>query len=425
MGVYATSMRSVAVGVAFVTLFVATPARASAIGTTVQQLAAALDAPALISVMVVAAPLESDVPPVPAHADELAVRVAQLVAGKMQGGRATPKPLLLEQARAAASHATLLVYVRVQIVKSELHLTADLYPVIHNAWDRVRLPPPAPTGHGYAAAPVDAEIRAFFPPLPLELTTVHKASHGETDVLAVACGDLDGSGPELALVGRERITLGRVRAGKLDVARTIAWSTLGKRSPVPLRDPLGGAEIATGALLAGTSDRGGVLVDDKLAAHHLAGIPIGAGMCAPISGARLQFEGLTPCDALALHPPSFDAASAFALVSRTGGEAQAVATHEGGKLRVRVNGQEKAAFDGAGAQVVVLDANLDGVPEIAFSSAEADDMITIATLEEHGPRIVSRIPAPAGVKALGACPPLDAGGAAIVAAVGSEVWIVR
>jgi hypothetical protein len=402
----------------------------SCVGITTTQVAAGLgNVPA--GALVVASPLESDVAPSPNRADELALRVASLVAGHIPSAHAATRTETLDQARANASRASQLVYVHVQIQKGQLRVTVDAYPVVKNVWDRARLPPPPPSGHAYAAAPIDAEVRAFFPPLPLELGQIHKATHGEGEVIAAACGDLDGDGAaEIVLVSRERVVLGRLRAGKFDVARIAPWTALGKRVPVPLREPLGGASIELGRLLVGTSDRGGVATDDALASPGaLMGIPIGAGTCAPIAPARSTFDGQGSCDGPL--PPtrsareSFDAASAFDLVMPNGESTRAVATREGTKLRVRVGGVEKASFEGAGAQVALFDANLDGAAEIAFSSDAEQDAITIASLGAGAPKIVNRIAAPAGVRALAACPSIDGGSAALVAVVGAEVWLVR
>lgn len=421
---------------AFAIACVITPARAGAscIGVTVQQVASGIgNVPT--GALVVASPLESDVPPSPNRGDELALRVASLVAGKIPGAHAAPRAVALEQARAVASRSALLVYVHVQIAKSQMRVTVDAYPVIRNVWDRARLPPPPPSAHAYAVAPIDAEVRAFYSTLPLELQTLRKAPHGEGEVIAAACGDLDGDGgAEILLASRERVSLGRVRGGKLDVERSVNWSVLAKRAPVPLREPLGGAEIQIGRVLVGTSDRGAVVIDDALGAPRAlpGGIPIGGGWCAPIAPARLAFDGpMGACESPPVPLPvrsareSFDTAAAFSLVGPTGEETMTTATRENGKLRVRVGTAEKASFDGVGAQVALFDANLDGALEIAFSSDAQDDAITIATLEEKGPRVISRIAAPAGVRAIAACPAQNGGAGAVLAIVGNEVWIVR
>lgn len=425
-------MRFAAAFVIAIAVLAPSRAEASCVGNVTTQIAAGLGTvPA--GAIVVASPLDSDVPPSPNRGDELSLRVAQLVAGRIPGSHAATKTAALDQARASASKAALLVYVRVQIQKGQLRVTADAYPVVHNVWDRARLPPPPPIAHAYSAAPIDAEVRAFYPPLPLELGQVHKATHGEGEVLAAACGDLDGDGgSEIMLVSRERIAVGRLRGGKFEVARTAAWTALGKRVPVPLREPLGGAWIDAGRAFVGTSDRGGLVVDDSLGAPRalVNGIPIGAGQCAPISTARLAFDGYGSCEGPALPTrsarESFDAASAFDVVMPNGESVLAVATRESAKMRVRIGNAERGGFDGTGAQVALFDANLDGKPEIAFSNDGADDAITILTFVDGAPpKVVNRIAAPAGVRALAACPSIDGGSGALVAVVGNEVWLVR
>ncbi len=418
-----------AIVVAFGVLVLApAQAHASCIGATVQQVSSGLTVPS--GALVVVGPLESDVPPSPNRGDELALRVATLVAGRIAGARVHPRVLALDSARTAAARSASLVYVHVQLVKGQLRVTADAYPVVRNIWDRARLAPPPPNGHAYSVAPVDAEVRAFFPALPLELQSVRKVTHGETsEVLAAACGDLDGDGgSEIMLVTRDRASVGRIRGAKLDVERAAAWSVLAKRSPVPLREALAGAGISVGRAFIGTSDRGGVIVDELLAPRAVSsGIPVGGGSCAAISTARLSFTGpIAPCESTT-HPSAmgaFDAASALMLVSPAGEEKLAVATREGGKIHVRVDGAEKSTFDDAGAEIALFDANLDGMPEIAFSSEGAEDVITIATIGAEGPRVLNRIAAPGGVRALAACPS-EGGAGAVVAVVGSEVWIVR
>lgn len=413
-------------------------ANASAIGAATQQIASSIGL-VPTGAIVIASALESDVPASPNRGDELSLRIASLLAGKIPGAHAGAKTATLDQARALASRSAVLVYAHVQIQKSQLRVTVDAYPVIRNVWDRARLSPPPPTAHAYFAASIDAEVRAFFPTIPLEMQAVHKATHNEGEVIAVACGDLDGDGgAEILLASRDRVSIGRMPLGTAPatpafrVERSALWSALAKRAAVPLREPLGGAEIAVGRATVGTSDRGGVIVDDALGSPRAtsSGIPIGAGLCTEIAPARLSFDGLlTPCDTAPPARPgareSFDAGAAFELVAPNGQETLALATRESGKMRLRVGGVEKAAFDGAGAQVTVLDADLDGTPEIAFSSDGPDDAITIATVGDHGTRVVNRIAAPAGVRALGACPSIDGGAGAIVAVVGSEVWLVR
>jgi len=428
-------MRRAWLALAFAAALAPLDARASCVGKVAEQTAAALGA-VPNGALVVAAPLESDVAPAGDRGAELALRVASLVAGKLAGAHVSPRTASLDDARALAARASRLVYVRTRVEKSELRVTVDAYPTVRNVWDRARLPPPPPTGHAYAAAPIDAEVRAFYPPIPLALDkVVTRATGAPANVLAAACGDLDGDGaPELLLVARDRVVLARIRGGRVDVARSVAWSALRKWAPVPLREPLAGAAIEIGAALVGTSDRGTVALGDALDAPRAleGGLPIGAGLCAPISTERLAFEGTeSGCGTV---PPMggeaipFDAAAALDVVAPNGSERLALATSHDGKLVVRIDGAEKATFEGAGAQVALFDADLDGIPEVAFASDAspgAPDSIEIATLPAGAPRVVGRIAAPAGVRALAACPPTDGASGTLVAVVGSEVWLVR
>src|SRR5262249_40418575 len=143
------------------------PARASsALATIAPEIAKGLKESASAPV-VVASPLTSDVPA--PKGEDLAMRVAQLVAGKIgPASRAHTRPETLAAARAIAGKAGQLVYLQVDIAKGELRVTADLYPSMANAWDRIRTPAPVPLAHAFATVPLDAEVRAFLAPVLLE-----------------------------------------------------------------------------------------------------------------------------------------------------------------------------------------------------------------------------------------------------------------
>src|SRR5450432_3367806 len=125
--VCSTVMRfAAAIVVALGVLSLARRASASCIGVTVQQVSSGLTVPT--GALVVVGPLESDVPPSPNRGDELALRVATLVAGKITGAHVHPRVLALDSARTAAARSASLVYVHVQLVKGQLRVTADAYP---------------------------------------------------------------------------------------------------------------------------------------------------------------------------------------------------------------------------------------------------------------------------------------------------------
>jgi hypothetical protein len=394
--------------------------------------------------MVVSAPLVTDTPA--PKGDELAARVAQLVAGAMGGAaHASPQTATLAQARAVAAKDGALVFVQTEIAKGALRATVDVYPVPSNGWDRVRVPAPPPRAHAFAQAPVDAEVRAFLPSIPLERASVHKATHGEGDVIAAACGDLDGDGGmELALVSRARVAIGHVEKGAFAPSKTAAWSALAPRVSVPLREPLGGAAFVVDAerttLLAGTTDRGGVALDATLAlVGALRGIPMAAATdaCAAPSPEASAFEGdaiacatsaKTDAPRVTAPTPKYDALAAADVIGADGkGRAITIARGVDGKLVARI-GDASATLDGAGAQVAVADLDQDGTPEIVAAAAapDADDAISVWSWDARtDPQLRSKIAAPGGVRALCACPPEQGGAPALVAVVGGEVWIVR
>ncbi len=98
----------------------------------------------------------------------------------------------------------------------------------------------------------------------------------------------------------------------------------------------------------------------------------------------------------------------------------------------------------SGAQVVVADLDADGDPEIlstldvlpapqqgvsALRSPErpADPDALVVSSWRIGGAVQERfrMPVPAGIRALAACPPDGSGAAAVVLAVPGELWIVR
>ena len=428
---------------------------AAALESIASQAAKTLTAPTgpgAVGTLVVAAPLASDVPA--PRAEELAERVAQLVAGALGGTtHAAPQPVGLAQARALAGKGgARLVFAQPAIAKGMLRVTLDAYPATSNGWDRVRNPEPPPSAHGFAEAPVDAEVRAFLASIALEHASVHRATHDEGDVLAAACGDLDGDGGmELVLVSRTRVAAGHIRGGRFVPAKTTLWSALAPRAAVPLREPLGGASIVLprgedrAKLLVGITDRGAVALDSSLArTGPLRGIPVPFGSandaCAVPSPDASAFEGsVIPClsglpgllgattaaGSLST-PPRFDAASFADLVRADGLSRLAqLAREPGGRLLVRV-GDATQTLDNVGAQIALGDLDQDGVPEIIASAADGEDAITVTSWDGTAdPRPRLRLPAPGGVRAVGVCPPEEGGAPALVAVVGSEVWIVR
>lgn len=436
---------------------------ASAIGTVAPDLAKAL-ASVPKGALVIAAPLATDMPTT--RGDELAVRVATQVAGKLDGARVHNAPLSLSAAHAAAAKSPAFVWVQTEVKKGELRVTVDAFPVVTNSWDRLRRVAPPPLAHAFASRPADAEVRSFYPPVLLEQSKVHKARHGEGEVLAMACGDLDADGGlELALVTRTRVSVGRLRSSGYVVERAAPWATLAKRAPVPLREPMATAFFGLEGLLVGLSDRGGVRLDAALAAKEvLRGLPVSAAAgCALLLPEASAFDGMVlaciapPAPPVpvptkpaspgkpkapvedGLVPPTtrFDAFSTLDLVAKDGATSSVVAAREpGGKLRLR-RGDVTQVLENVGAQMLLADLDLDGEPEIVFSQDTGDDALTVLTWTKSGFQQRLRVPAPTGIRAVAACPPEERGVPALALAVGAtfsadpakpglpEVWLVR
>jgi hypothetical protein len=434
---------------------VTTP-HASAIVNLAAEIAQGLG-PVPAGALVAVSPLTSDVPS--PKGDELAVRVAAQVAGRLGVAHAHPQPVTLAVARGVSGRAASLVYVQLEIAKGELRATADLYPVIANGWERLRNPAPGPRAHAFAGAAIDAEVRTFLQPIVLEQASIHKAKHEETDVLAVGCGDVDSDGGlEIVLATRTRVVLGKLRGGKLTVVKTTPWAQLASRAPVPMREPVASIIVSPrthrGEVLLGNTDRGAVAVDSSLVTRRqLAGLPIpgtDGDACAIASPEYSVFEGpgiaCTPAPStstssssanaesiavLSVPAPRFDAIAALDLVATDGTITQVVAAREpNGKLRLRrsdASGKaQEAPIEAVGAQVALADLDLDGTPEIAFTGDSPDsDALVIWSWTPTG--LVQRLKYPTKdpVRAIAACPPEEKGLPGLVAVVGSEVWLVR
>lgn len=388
--------------------------------------------------VVVAAPLTSDQPD---GADNLPIHLAALVAtGLGAGVTAYPRSVELAAARSAVGVAKTLIFVRTSIALGDVRMTAELYSRAANVWERVRSPLDAVTRHTAAHAKIDSQTRALLTPLSLERLQVQRFRLDEDDVLAAACGDVDGDGrDQLLLVSRSRIALGHLQEGSFAARRTVAWSDLAPRAPVPLREPLGSAVALEATILVGSTDYGGIALSRDLAKkEQLAGIPVWGGRAAscllaqPSAGA---FDGAPidcatsrdPKPMLAVPAPRFDAFAAADIVGPGGDVRTLVAVREpSGRLKMRW-GDEGSGIQGSfGAELTVGDLNQDGFPEVVTTTGTGD-AIDVRTIGDGGAAPQNRIhlPTPDAVRALAVCPPGERGAPALAAVVGHEVWLVR
>jgi hypothetical protein len=396
--------------------------------------------------LVVASPLGSDIPA--PRGDELSSKVAALVAGALGGeAAAEPRPMDLAAARArsrtSAGKVGAIVYLDVRVTGGELRVTADVYPVAPNGWDRVRLAPSPPTSHAYVHAPVTAEVRAYLAPVRLDRATLKKFTHGEGRVLALACGDLDGqSGNDLVVVSDRDVSWGYLEGGRFVTVRRAAAATLGPRAAVPWREPFASAYAVSsdgaGTLFVGWSDRADVTTGPDLAPRsRLAGLPLMAAatvVCSRPSAAHGAFESpFVGCDdgkplaSEATVPALLDAFAEVDLVGADGHAARFLAAREPSEtLHVtRVGGPEALTVHDVGAQLALADLDQDGVPEVITTTAHGEDALIISSLREGAlvPRL--RFAAPAGVDAVAICPAEADDAPSVVAAVGAEIWLVH
>lgn len=392
------------------------------------------------AVVVVAAPLVSDQPA--PRGDDLALRIAALVAGRLgAGAHAHPAVTQLATARAVAGRASALVFVQGEIAKGDLRATIDVYPSMANAWDRIRNPLPSPTSHAFATAKIDAEVRTFLAPLMLEQASVHRARHDEGEVLAAACGDVDGDGgDEIVLVSRARVAVGRVRGGRFVVERTAAWSALSPRAPVPVREPLASAVVTPGAVHLGTTDRAGLTLTPDLAGHtSVAGMPVwsteGLVCLLPNASAGAYDGAPVGCapsrDAkpkLAVPSPRFDAFASATIVDAAGASHGVVLVREpSGRIKVRLGDATLSPDGDFGAQLAVADLDQDGAADVATSVDGPEDAVNVFSLATASGELHGRLhlAAPAGVRAYAVCPPEEGGEPVLLAVVGPELWLVR
>lgn len=388
--------------------------------------------------LVVAAPLASDAAVQSPAA--LTARLAHVVAGSL-GARATDVPAALARARTLASSAGTLLHLRAEIVRGELRLVADLYPVPKSFWDRVRDPEPSPSAHAFASRRLDAELRTFLPPVPLVAKRVEKSTTREAHPVALGCGDVDGDGTlELVLVSRHRVSLGRVRGGRFVASVTRAWSELSPLSRAPLREPIASVWIEPGRHVdVGISDRletirfSGALAPGARLGRRL---PWPGGGCAHLVGLSVQptIEACAagdpppalarmdrPADALAGgHVVGSDGTARLVRAERVFNEPVALLSDDGGRT---------ARVEGVGAQLAVGDVDGDGQPELVTGADVLDasgDALIVHTWQRDGRTAERlRIAVPGGVRALAICPPDSAGLAPIALATSGALWIVR
>jgi hypothetical protein len=325
----------------------------------------------------------------------------------------------------SAERSKLSVELRLEKSGGVLRVTAELRRAM-GLWQRVRHKKPPAEQHAFVEVAIDAELRALIPAPPLVVSETLKLKAPERGIVALSCGPLasDG-GQELVLVSRSNIRVGRI-AGRAFIERKRAsWSALSPVAPAPLREPIAVAEVTTGKLRVGLSDRrdGLILSDDLAVTERFQGLlPLPGDACVERSE-RGWLALARPCTGAAAAPrraaPTLDA---LAGVPATWLARDA----DSGTLHTTARGLLPSGVR-VGAQLALGDADSDGAPELAFSSdtlQPSEDRLSVVTLEggKLRPRFVVAAP---GISAIAICGREGGGMAPIVLATGDELWLLR
>jgi len=400
--------------------------------------------------LVVASSLVSDAPA--PKGDRLALALAAQIAGRLDNAsHAHGDVAALAGSRAAAgmAGAPALVHVKTEIAAGKLRVTADEYRVPKTVWAKIRDPEPAPVAHAFAEAPIDPEVRSYLAPIPLVTAQDDRGRNFESDVVALACGDLDGDGSsELATVSRKRVTTSRIHGGKVEPLRGRGWVELAPVSPAPMREPYAFATLVERVSESGMRTTLDVALTDRaLSVRFDRGLEIDAtfvGLAVP-DGAGVACTRMTalvvtgPLGACQKGDPAplaasvggqYDAFASSALIDAAGKSYVVWAGRERGVVELRDDASHAAKVTDMGAQLAVGDLDQDGDPEIVGSADTLnamDDAVVVRTWRRATGKVEERlrIPAAAGVRALGVCPPDGPGRTPFVAATADEIWVVR
>jgi hypothetical protein len=283
---------------------------------------------------------------------------------------------------------------------------------------------------------LDAEVRPYLPSITLAAREVTRLGPAESDVVALACGELDGSGvTTLASVGRTFVTFGTYRAGKYTVLSRREERELAPVAPVPLREPIGTAWITPAhALELGLSDRAHAVRLRGTQAETLeARLPWPGGGCANLDPPLVVPRAVRcaknePSISAPALPEPLDALAGASIVSRAGDVRLVRAGRLAAGAVVMTDGAREIRLDRAGAQLAVADLDGDGAPELVTSLDTLDPRADAVVVYSWLGSVLNerfRVAVPAGVRALAVCPAPADRMPNLVLASSDALWVIR
>jgi len=410
----------------------------TAIGRSACRLAESISGQADSALVVAATAVGDERVALPATVSE---RFVQLVASKLgPAARTNKEPLTLAQAQHAAGTARGLVYLTLALYRDRLDVSADVFVGAGRFWQRIKSPGLKLKAHTFATTPLDPELRALFPAIPLVVSRVDKAQTAERDIVALACGDLRGDGSsEIATVGRRRIQVGRLEHGRFAARASLNWAENSAIASSPLREPIAVSTVPEpGRLWVGLSDRADSLdLSGTLRVEHRwhALMPWPGAGCTRRTG--VGYEGKArSCPGSAPAPEvdfgtAVDAFDSRALTDQSGQvHVVRVARPLGADFARALDSlHPEVIVPNVGAQLAVGDLDEDGLPEIVTSSPTLDrraDQLLVRTLTDNGQlRERLRLPVPSGIDALAICPSDGRAMAPLALATGDGIWLIR
>jgi hypothetical protein len=408
----------------------------AALGGIACEVGRALAAQAANAVVVGLAPtLSPSTPLVASVAVRLAVETALAL-----GGGASAWPLAEDRARLPHfSSPRPLVVIQPRLQGDALESAIELFaPSTTGATSGAPAPRLDPIVRFAVRRPLDAEVRRFLPPVSIAAREFVRLGPADNDVVALACGDLDGTGVStIASIGRTYVTFGTYVAGKYTPTSRREQRELAPIAATPLREPIGAAWITPSrALEFGVTDRAHALrlrsgsEPEALSAR----LPWPGGGCVDlepplVAASAVRCKKDAPVLAAPALTDALDALAGAAVVSRTGVARLVRAGRRASDGSVSLtDGSHDIRLEHAGAQLAVADLDGDGNPELVTSidtlDPRADGVVIYSWLGSSlNERL--RVAVPAGVHALAVCPMPAERMASVVVATSVGLWVIR